>query len=129
MTNTARLLGYLCGADILGLFILLGVALHLAYTRMDTMLSHLKNCPAVMVREPFKNGGPWGRLFLLSGIIGVITAPNIYLRDGGASAEDLINFPAPLKRRLILIKRGAWGLLCAMGAFVLLYKIIVAYQI
>ncbi|WP_223526710.1 hypothetical protein [Pseudomonas sp. BF-B-26] len=129
MTNTARLVGYLCGADILGLFILLGVALHLAYTKMDTMLSHLNNCPAVMVREPFKNGGPWGRLFLLSGIIGVVTAPHIYLRDGGASAEDLMNFPALLKRRLILIKRGAWGLLCAMGAFVLLYKIIVAYQI
>ena len=40
-----------------GLFIFLGVALHLAYTRMDVMLDHLKNCPSIMVRAPFKNGG------------------------------------------------------------------------
>ena len=40
-----------------GLFIFLGVALHLAYTRMDVMLDHLKDCPSIMVRAPFKNGG------------------------------------------------------------------------
>ncbi len=40
-----------------GLLIFLGVALHLAYTRMDVMLDHLKNCPSIMVRAPFKNGG------------------------------------------------------------------------
>jgi hypothetical protein len=40
-----------------GLLIFLGVALHLAYTKMDVMLEHLKNCPAIMVRAPFKSGG------------------------------------------------------------------------
>jgi hypothetical protein len=100
--------------DLGGLFIVLGVALHLAYTKMDLMLNHLKNCPAVMIRAPFKNGGPWGRLFLLGGIMGVVTTPRIYLRDGGASAEDLKSFPAHLKRKLTILQRATWGFLFVM---------------
>jgi hypothetical protein len=86
-----------------GVFAFLGIALHLAYTKMDLMLDHLKNCPAVMIRAPFKNGGPGGRLFVLGAIMGLMTVPRLYLRDGGASAEDLKNFPVDLKRKLIVL--------------------------
>ncbi|MDY7563567.1 hypothetical protein QN400_00870 [Pseudomonas sp. RTC3] len=89
-----------------GVFVFLGIALHLAYTKMDMMLDHLKNCPAVMIRAPFKNGGPAGRLFVLGAIMGLMTVPRLYLRDGGASAEDLKSFPADLKRKLIVLH---WG--------------------
>ena len=89
-----------------GVFIFLGIALHLAYTKMDMMLDHLKNCPAVMIRAPFKNGGPGGRLFVLGAIMGLMTVPRLYLRDGGASAEDLKGFPSDLKRKLIVLH---WG--------------------
>jgi hypothetical protein len=89
-----------------GVFIFLGIALHLAYTKMDMMLDHLKNCPAVMIRAPFKNGGPGGRLFVLGAIMGLMTVPRLYLRDGGASAEDLKSFPSDLKRKLIVLH---WG--------------------
>jgi len=40
-----------------GLFIFLGVALHLAYATTDEMLDHLKNCPSIMVRASLKCGG------------------------------------------------------------------------
>lgn len=33
-----------------------------------------------------------GRLFLLGAIMGVMTMPNLYLRDGGADAKDLKDF-------------------------------------
>lgn len=89
-----------------GLMIFLGVALHLAYARMDVMLDHLKNCPSVMVRAPFKNGGVRGKLFVLAAIMGMMTMPNLYLRDGGANAKDLQNFPRRLRRKLIVLH---WG--------------------
>ncbi|WP_392888058.1 hypothetical protein ACF6ZU_25270 [Pseudomonas migulae] len=100
--------------DFIGAFISIGISLHLAYTKMDVMLNHLKNCPAVMIRAPFRNGGPWGNMFLLGAIMGVMTTPRLYLRDGGACAEDLKNFPADLKRKLIILQWTGWGLLLVM---------------
>ena len=89
--------------DFGGMFVWIGIALHLAYTKMDLMLDHLKNCPAVMIRAPFKDGGPSGRLFVQGAIMGLMTTPRLYLRDGGASADDLKNFPVDLKRKLIVL--------------------------
>jgi hypothetical protein len=106
--------------DFGGIFVWIGIALHLAYTKMDLMLAHLKNCPAVMIRAPFKNGGPSGRLFVQGAIMGLMTTPRLYLRDGGASAEDLKNFPADLKRKIIILHRTGWVLLlvmCGLGVY------------
>ena len=102
-------LAYFAGSSIF-----IGVLLHLAYTKMDLMLNHLRNCPAVMIRAPFRYGGPWGNLFLLGAIIGVVTTPRIYLRDGGASPDDVKNFPADLKRKLVVLHRAGWALLLVM---------------
>lgn len=104
--------------DFGGLFIIIGISLHLAYTKMDLMLDHLQNCPAVMRRAPFRNGGPWGNMFLLGAIMGVMTTPRLYLRDGGACAEDLKNFPINLKRKLITLQWIGWGLLLIMFGLV-----------
>jgi hypothetical protein len=51
----------------------------------------------------FLNSGPLGRLFVLGGITGLMISPRLYLRDGGASADDLKNFPVDLKRKLIVL--------------------------
>jgi hypothetical protein len=113
---------FLCVAliDFGGIFVWIGIALYLAYTKMDLMLAHLKSCPAVTIRAPFKNGGPGGRLFVLGAIMGLMTVPRLYLRDGGASAEDLKNFPADLKRKIIILHRTGWVLLlvmCGLGVY------------
>lgn len=100
--------------DFGGIFVWIGVALHLAYTKMDVMLGHFKNCPAVMNRVPLNNTGPWGRLFVQGAIMGLMTTPRLYLRDGGANAEDIKSFPAGLKRKLVILHWGGWALLLVM---------------
>lgn len=80
-----------------------GVALYVAYAKLDVMLGYFENSPAVTIKAPLKNEGPWGRLFVLGGIVGVIKAPGVYIPDGGACAEDIAKFPEELKARLIAL--------------------------
>jgi hypothetical protein len=101
-----------------GIFIWIGIALRLAYTKMDLMLSHLKNCPAVMIRVFLINTGPWGRLHVFGLIMGLMVMPYFFLRDGGASTEDLKNFPEGLKRKLVVLQWAGWLLLLAMFGLV-----------
>lgn len=98
---------FLCGGLIGfgGVFVYLGVALYIAYTKMDMMLAHFKNSPFIMIRAPMKDGGPWGRLFVLGGIVSVIQTPGLYIPDGGACPEDIDKFPKKLKARLITLHR------------------------
>jgi hypothetical protein len=113
--NTANKI-FLCVGliNLVGLFVWLGVALHLAYTKMDIMLIHLKNSPAVTIRVPFKSGGPRGKLFLLGGIMSAVTTPGIYLRDGGVNIEEIKSFPTHLKRKLVILQWAGWVLLTLM---------------
>lgn len=104
--------------DFGGIFVCVGVALHMAYTRMDLMLEHLKNCSAVMVQAPLRDGGPWGKLLLVGWIAGVVTFPGYYLKHGGVSIEDLNNFPVPLKKKLIALK---WAAIVLLAALILLF--------
>lgn len=91
------------------------VALHMAYTKMDMMLEHLKNCTAIMVRAPLRHGGPWGNLMLIGGISGIVTFPNFYLKRGELSLEDLKNTPTSLRRKLAILQWSVWGLLLVMS--------------
>ena len=100
--------------DFGGLFIWIGIALHLAYTRMDLMLVHLKNCPAVMSRVFLIGTGPWGRLHVFGLIMGLMVVPSVFLRNGAASAEDLKNFPAALKHKLVVMQWASWVRLLVM---------------
>ncbi len=88
---------------------ILVVILYIAYTELDEILGYLQSSPAVIIKAPFKNGGPWGRLFLLGAIVGVLRTPEIYISDGGASVDDIANFPTTLKAKLInLYKVGGY---------------------
>jgi hypothetical protein len=109
--------------DFVGIFASLGIGLHLSYSKMDLMLSHLKNCPIIMARTPLKDGGPGGRLLLLGSIMGLLAKPGIALRDGGASAADIKTFPVDIKRKLILIHRINFWLLLVMFGMVAIIKL------
>ncbi|WP_084376459.1 hypothetical protein [Pseudomonas mucidolens] len=104
--------------DFGGIFVCIGVALHMAYTKMDLMLEHLKNCSAVMVQAPLRDAGPWGKLLLVGWIAAVVTFPGYYLKHGGVSIGDLNNFPATLKRKLVAIK---WAAIVLLAALILLF--------
>jgi hypothetical protein len=97
--------------DLAGLILWIGLCLHLAYTKMDLMLEHLKNCSAIMTRAPLRHGGPWGRLLLVGGISGIVTFPKFYLQRGELSSEELANFLGPLKRKLVVLQ---WSVICLL---------------
>lgn len=97
--------------DLAGIILWIGVCLHLAYTKMDLMLDHLKNCSAIMTRAPLRHAGPWGKLLLVGGISGIVTFPEFYLKRGELSSEDLAHFPSPLKRKLVALQ---WSVICLL---------------
>lgn len=103
--------------DLAGLILWIGFCLHLAYTRMDLMLEHVKNCSAVTARAPLRHGGPWGNLLLVGGISGILTFHLFYLKRGELSSEDLANFPASLKRKLVVLQWSVISLLLVMISF------------
>ncbi|MBP5070509.1 MULTISPECIES: hypothetical protein [Pseudomonas] len=96
--------------DFSALLVWLGVGLYMAYTDMGEMLERLKNSPVIMSRASFKDAGPAGRLFLMGSVIGVISWPGMYIRDGGASVDDVNSFPLGLKRRLMVWYQVGVGL-------------------
>ena len=100
--------------DFGGMFIWFGVALHLAYTRLEEILESLKNCSAIVRRAPLRFGGPLGKLLLIGGISGIVTFPRLYLKHGGVSAEDLNALPPRLKRKLATMQWTLWGLIVLM---------------
>ena len=121
--NTAELVvGGLCGLVIVCLFIWIGVALSMAYTRMDTMLDHLKKSPCAMSIASLSHGGPWGKLLLIGGVSGFITFPGFYLKRGRISAEDINNFPVPLRRQLVALQWTVIGLFAALALLVTIGK-------
>lgn len=103
--------------DFAGILIWIGTSLHLAYTKMDLMLGHLKNSPAISVWAPMRDGGPWGKLLLVGGISGLVTFPNFQLKRGQLNPEDLASFPPGLKRKLIFLQWSMIGLLLVMVTF------------
>lgn len=112
-----KVLLFIAIVDLAGLVLWMGVCLHLANTKMDLMLERLKNCSAIMTRAPLRNGGPWGKLLLVGGISGIVTFPNFYLKRGELSPEDLANFPASLKRKLVVLQWSVISLLLVMISF------------
>lgn len=112
--------GCMGGIVMVFTFVWIGVALHLAYTRMDEMLEHLKNCTAIMTRAPLRHGGPWGKLLLVGGISGIVTFPGFYLKHGGVSVEDLENLPVLLKRKLAILQ---WACIASLSSMFLLWVI------
>ena len=100
--------------DFAGIFIWIGVCLHIAYTQMDLMLDHLKNSSLVNTFAPLRQGGPWGRLVLIGSISSVIAFPGFYLKRGSVNAEDLRCFTGSLKRKLVMLQWGGLILLVVM---------------
>jgi hypothetical protein len=116
--NTAEfVVGCLCGVVILCMFVWIGIALRLGYTKMELMLGHLKNSSSVQSLASLKHGGPWGKLLVVGGISGFVTFSGFYVRRGGVNAQDVHNFPATLKRTLAMLQ---WSAIWLFGVLVIL---------
>jgi hypothetical protein len=107
--------------DLAGIFILLGACLHMAYTQMDLMLGHLRNCKAVAMRAPLRHCGVWGNLLLVGGISGLVTFPKLHIRIGLLDEEDLRTLPTFIKRKLALLQ---WSLITLVGTILTLAAVV-----
>ncbi|GLK89378.1 hypothetical protein [Pseudomonas turukhanskensis] len=121
MSTAKYIIGILSGLVVIGQIIWILIALRIGYTKLDVMLSHLKKSSSIIALAPLRHGGVWGKLLLVGGISGVVTFANLYLRFGTVSAEDISNFPAPLKRKLAILQ---WTVIGLVGAMVILATII-----
>ncbi|WP_248916694.1 hypothetical protein [Pseudomonas moorei] len=92
--------------------------MHLAYTKLDMMLEHLKNCSVVKNRAPLKHGGPWGRIYMMGEIFGIMRNPEIYIHAGTLSAKDMEKFPHKLRQNLITLHKYVfifWAVMMCLG--------------
>ncbi|WP_320407354.1 hypothetical protein [Pseudomonas chlororaphis] len=91
---------------------------------MDEYLELLRNCQAVVRLAPLRQVGPWGKLLLMGGITSIVSFPDIYLKHGGVSVEDLESFPKPLKKKFLVLQWSLRGLLGIMFVSVIGVKAI-----
>lgn len=110
-------------ADFAGIFLWIGICLHLAYTKMDLILGHLKNSSAIVVWAPLRHGGPWGKLLLIGGISGMVTFPRSHIKRGTLSTADLAGIPVALKLKFVRLQWSALGLLVVMMTFGIAVKL------
>ncbi|MFM9484903.1 hypothetical protein [Pseudomonas monachiensis] len=117
MTPGKLIFGAFGGAVLLTIFIWMGLALYLSYTKIDVMLKHLKNSTAVMALSHYRRLGAWGHLHLIAGIAALVAFPDRYIKNGTLSADDINSLPASLKRKLVIWR---WGVLILCGLLLLL---------
>lgn len=117
MSTAEFFFGYLCGAVLLGVFAWIGIALRIAYTKMDLMLRHLESSSVITNLNQLRQGGPWGKLLLVGSIAGVVTFPGFYVKRGRVSVDDLSTFPMLLKRKLVILQWA--GIVLLSSGFVL----------
>lgn len=124
MTTTQFVVGYICGVVLLSIFIWIAIGLHMAYTKMDMMLSHLEKCSVIVDLTPLRNNGPLGKFLLVGSISGILTFPDMYIRRGNVNADDVKNFPRTLKRKLILMQWMGITLMSALAISVAAYELL-----
>lgn len=115
--------GCLCGAVIVCMFVWIVLALRIAFTQMDLMLGFLRNCSFIGSLAKFKQGGLWGKLLLVGSVSGVVTFSGLYIRLRTVDAEDIRRIPVQLKRRLVFLQWAGIVLINLLFLLVLVSKI------
>lgn len=122
MTTAELIVGGLCGAVLLGIYVWIGVALYLGYTKGEEFSKYLKNSSSLITVNTHKHTGPFGKLQLVGGTASVVTFPRFFVKRGLASAEDIEKFPISLRRKLIFLQWSVIGLLATLVFLVSLWE-------
>ena len=123
MSTVDFVVGCLCGAVIVCMFVWIVLALRIAFTQMDLMLGLLRNCSFIESLAKFKQGGLWGKLLLVGSVSGVVAFSGLYVRRGTVDAEDIRRIPVQLKRRLVFLQWAGIVLINLLFLLVLVSKI------
>ena len=91
-----------------------GVALYMACKKFEMLLSLFPNSVGVKTLTPLRHAGIWGKLMVIGGITGYIAFPELYLKNGQLSREDLQAIPNSLRRKLAVMHWILVGLVVAM---------------
>lgn len=97
------------------MFTMIGIYLYWGYTRMDEMLGYVKNCQMITGNRFYLHMGAWGRMMMVGVVAGYLACPGFFIRRGLLDADEISNFPQPLKRRLIVSHWIMGGLLVSLG--------------
>lgn len=123
MSSVDFVVGCLCGAVIVCMFVWIVLVLRIAFTQMDLMLGLLRNCSFIESLAKFKQGGLWGKLLLVGSVSGVVAFSGLYVRRGTVDAEDIRRIPVHLKRRLVFLQWAGIVLISLLFLLVLVSKI------
>ena len=123
MSSVDFVVGCLCGAVIVCMFVWIVLALRIAFTQMDLMLGLLRNCSFIESLAKFKQGGLWGKLLLVGSVSGVVAFSGLYVMRGTVDAEDIRRIPVHLKRRLVFLQWAGIVLISLLFLLVLVSKI------
>lgn len=115
MTNAELIVGSAGGLVLVGLFICIGIALYYGYTQGEQISSHFKNSSSSITSTTHRHSGPYGKMQLVGGIAFVVTFPEFFLKHEIVSAEDIKNFPLPLRRKLVMLQWSIIGTLTCMA--------------
>ena len=100
MTIIDATIGVLSGIFSIGIFTWLAMALHMGYTKIDTLLSYFENSPGIRSLTSMKSGGPQGMILIIGAITGTVAFPASQIKTGHLSKADLDNLPPLLRRKL-----------------------------
>ncbi|MGY4659956.1 MULTISPECIES: hypothetical protein [Pseudomonas] len=95
----------------LGAFIMIGVHLYWIRTHLNEALAYFKNSKIVNQQRAFLYFGTWGKMALIGGIAGFLTYSGYFIKRGLLDADEVNNFPEPLKKKLIASHYILGGLL------------------
>lgn len=123
MTLGKEIFLYLGCTLFLAMFIWLGIALRIAYTRMDELLAYFKNSSFISSKAWYRAAGPRFQLLLFGAIAGCATFNGYMIRHGVISAEDIKNLPQPVRQMLVRMHQASWVILLALLTLVVVAKI------
>ncbi|OLF52968.1 hypothetical protein [Pseudomonas chlororaphis] len=114
ITTAHIVLGVFIGITFIGMFAMMGVYLYWGYTRIGEMLGYVKNCQMITGNRFYLHMGAWGRIMMVGVVAGYLAFPGFFIRRGLLDADEINNFPQPLKRRLIISHYLMGGLLVVL---------------
>lgn len=91
---------------------------YVAYSKLDKIESHLKNCKLVENNRRIWGGGPVGRTYRLMQVSGMVLFPKPIVKNGEADLEEILRLPTPLRR---------WIKIPSISGLVLLSMMVVLY--
>jgi hypothetical protein len=121
--STARfVVGLLSASVFLCMSVWCGVALYMAYKKIEMLLHLFPKSVGVKTLTPLRHAGIWGKLMLIGGITGYVAFPRLYLKNGQLSSEDLQAIPNSLRLKLAIMHWLLVTLVLAMLALCFISK-------